>query len=179
MANHNQIWADVLLELYTKDMVGDSFDDYGYHEILRKKVISDSLEHGEEEDVYNSISSLEDLGLISSPPSGMRKQGFRLTKEGFEVAHEIDRRRRNDKREMLHNKRNHKVNRAIGLLTFALVVTGMVQATMTGMVGTETPVIRMNILLAAGGIFTIGILSYLYFEGLLTTWDEEDYKFTE
>ena len=50
---------------------------------------------------------------------------------------------------------------------------------MTGMVGTETPVIRMNILLAAGGIFTIGILSYLYFEGLLTTWDEEDYKVTE
>jgi DNA-binding MarR family transcriptional regulator len=160
-------WTRVLLALYENNMEGDSFDDYGYSMLLRKVAIREELD-AEASDVSSAIRQLKKLDLIREPSAGRRQDGYQLTKRGFDVAHEIESRRRSKRREREQKKRQHSTNRAIGLLTLGLVLVGLIQASITAAAGVNSPLWQVNAFLVVGVGTVIGIGWLLYRDRMLS-----------
>lgn len=67
------------------------------------------------------------------------------------------------------NQRQHDVNRAVGFLTLGLILMGLVQATITALVGKNAPLVEINGILGLGLVVAVGLGIPLYQTGLLSS----------
>ncbi|WP_152421774.1 hypothetical protein [Haloferax denitrificans] len=146
MSSDEQTWVKVLLLIFQRNMSGDSFTGLGYHIQLQKRSIALELDAPESE-VYAAIKELKDRNLIKEPPAGNRKVGYQVTKEGLDLATRIEQR-----------KKEADLNKSVVLLTVALVVVGIVQFVVTGLVGHDAPVMETNLSMGTGIVFLVVIL---------------------
>lgn len=180
MTQNEPTWAVVLHTLYENGMAGDSFDELGYSEFARKQAIAKEVDRDPAE-VSRAIREMVDTNLINDVPTSNRMQGYSLTKKGFDVAHTRSLRRQEQQRENRRDQRQHEVNRAIGFLTFGLLVIGLVQATTVAIAGFDVQLLSAQliqlgliyIVLTAGLGVIAGIIFLLWRSGMLESWDEE------
>jgi len=116
------VWARILYAYYEKDMAGETFDKHGYQKMSRMKHLSEEIDSTPSK-TMKSMNKLIEMGLMNDLQSGQEKQGYSLTKEGFQVAH--DRRM---------SKSQNNVNRILGYLTVGLLVTSALSAMTTATV---------------------------------------------
>lgn len=116
------VWARILRAYYEKDMSGETFDKYGYQEMSRMRHLSEEI-GSTPVNAKRSMGKLVDLGLMNDLQSGQEKQGYSLTKEGFQVAHDRS-----------VNKSQNNVNRILGYLTVGLLFTSALSAMATATV---------------------------------------------
>lgn len=182
-------WAVILRAIYEKAMAGGEFDKHGNHKMLRKAAIADEVDRDQEE-VGQTLSQMEDQGLVNEPSQNLGK-GYTLTEKGFDVAHNRELRRQEQKRErereerqyrreQQRDKRQHGVNRAIGYLTLGLVLTGVLQMTIAALLGigslsfSITDIVLslslVRVLLFGYGI-VVGLGVLLWKSGMLASWD--------
>lgn len=180
MAEKEPTWAVVLHTLYENTMAGGEFDEYGYHRMSRNAAIANEVDRDRGE-VVRSLSQMENQGLINEPNRNIG-QGYTLTEKGFDVAHSRELRRQEQRREQQRDKRQHGVNRAIGYLTLGLVLTGVLQMTITALLGIGSlsfsisnivlslSLIRV-LLVGYGVVLGLGVL--LWKSGMLAAWENE------
>lgn len=116
------VWARILQAYYETDMSGETFDKYGYQKMSRMKHLSEEI-NSTPSDTMKSMRKLVELNLMNDLQSGQEKQGYSLTKEGFQVAHDRN-----------VNQAQNNVNRILGYLTVGLLFTSALSAMATATV---------------------------------------------
>lgn len=176
------IWNEVLLTVYEKKMVNDSFTDKGSSDLARRaSVIESVMEEGSDangdgfenvdeetvDEIHGAISGLKSNGLIEDPPNRHRNSGYQLTSKGVEISHDLYFKEHIE--QARHEKLDQQIdsNRSIAYLTLALVFVGFTQVAMSGATEPNMPDYVPAAVIVLGGVGLIGFISLLQREGLL------------
>ncbi|NEU55560.1 hypothetical protein [Halorussus sp. MSC15.2] len=125
----------------------------------------------EENEIRESLRYLQSVNCARELESAGGGKRFGLTAEGFKIAHEREMQEYQTEREDDRDRRQHDVNRAIALLTIALVLINFIRAGVTGLVGTDADPDIVYIILGFGGILAVVISVGLWRAGLLSSWE--------
>jgi hypothetical protein len=120
--------------------------------------------------VRSILDNLSDVGLVlderKEPQGGPLHEHlfahpvqYTLTEKGFGIAHDYHQNELDAERERRRDRRQHEVNRSIAVLTIGLVAVGLIQATITGMVGLGSPLWQVNTILFVGVLALVVIIA--------------------
>jgi hypothetical protein len=172
------LWIRILEKLYERGYVhsgGWELPDRSKENVV--ETLAADLEE-DQEDVQDSVDKMVDMYQVAdweyekNDYSGLSVVKLSLTKKGFDIAHDHRTQERRLEWEIRQEKRHHKVNRAIALLTLGLVFVGIVEASVTGLVGKESPLWQVNGVLVFGVGFILIIGWALYEANLLQPWEK-------
>jgi len=111
-----------------------------------------------------AVQYLQDAELLETAAEGKR---FKITRKGFDVAHDRRVQDRRDQREDRRTKRQHEVNRAIAFLTLGVMGVTVLDSAVRVFLGRNSYILAL-VIIGVGIAITIAFGIVLYKLGLLS-----------